>query len=200
LLELRQAHPDLDVQLVGSNHVLNLPQREADIAIRNVKPTHKSLAARRLVELGGCVYASKLYLERRGHPRSPDALEDTTSWSTRHSAACRVSSGCGSQPEAAASPFAPTTPKLAYALDGPAGPFASAASRWATRRLNDRSTLVTVEGNFTPRNALARFIVWPLAKPMIRRLTGRVLTELEAFLTAQQPSAATSAGGVGGRP
>ena len=75
LPELRQEHPDLDVQLVGSNQVLNLAQREADIAIRNVKPTHKSLAARRLVELGGCVYASKLYLERRGHPRSPDALE-----------------------------------------------------------------------------------------------------------------------------
>ena len=89
---------------------------------------------------------------------------------------------------------------LAYALDGPAGPFASAASRWATRRLDDRSTLVTVEGNFTPRNALARFIVWPLAKPMIRRLTGRVLAELETFLTAQEPSAVTSAGGTGGRP
>ena len=89
---------------------------------------------------------------------------------------------------------------LAYALDGPAGPFASAASRWATRRLDDCSTLVTVEGNFTPRNALARFIVWPLAKPMIRRLTGRVLAELEAFLTAQEPSAATSASGMGGRP
>ena len=89
---------------------------------------------------------------------------------------------------------------LAYALDGPAGPFASAASRWATRRLDDRSTVVTVEGNFTPRNALARFIVWPLAKPMIRRLTGRVLAELETFLTAQQPSPVTSPGGLGGRP
>lgn len=40
-----------------------------------MQPKHKSLASRRIVELGGCVYASKLYLERRGIPRSPDTLE-----------------------------------------------------------------------------------------------------------------------------
>jgi molybdate transport repressor ModE-like protein len=75
LPELKAKHPELDVQLVGTNQVLNLAQREADVAIRNVKPAHKSLASRNLVQLGGCVYASKLYLERRGRPRSQDALE-----------------------------------------------------------------------------------------------------------------------------
>jgi molybdate transport repressor ModE-like protein len=75
LPELAKRYPDLDVQLVGTNQILNLAQREADIAIRNVQPKHKSLASRRIIELGGCVYASKLYLDRRGLPRSPDALE-----------------------------------------------------------------------------------------------------------------------------
>lgn len=74
LSELKKEHPDLDVQLVGTNQVLNLAQREADVAIRNVKPEHKSLASRKLVELGGCVYASTLYLERQGRPRSPETL------------------------------------------------------------------------------------------------------------------------------
>ena len=75
LPELATRYPDLDVQLVGTNQILNLAQREADVAIRNVRPKHKSLASRRIIELGGCVYASKLYLDRRAFPRSPDTLE-----------------------------------------------------------------------------------------------------------------------------
>jgi len=75
LPELKEQYPDLDVQLVGTNQILNLAQREADVAIRNVRPTHKSLASRKLVPLGGRVYASKLYLDRRGRPRSPDTLD-----------------------------------------------------------------------------------------------------------------------------
>jgi DNA-binding transcriptional LysR family regulator len=75
LPELARVYPELDVQLVGTNQILNLAQREADIAIRNVRPTQSSLAARKLIELGGCVYASQLYLERRGPPRSPRDLD-----------------------------------------------------------------------------------------------------------------------------
>jgi molybdate transport repressor ModE-like protein len=75
LPDLAKQHPGLDVQLVGTNQLLNLAQREADVAIRNVRPKHKSLAARKVIALGGCVYASKLYLDRRGVPRSADALE-----------------------------------------------------------------------------------------------------------------------------
>ncbi len=75
LPELKAQFPELDVQLLGTDHLLNLAQREADVAIRNLKPTHKSLATRKLIELGGCVYGSKLYLERRGQPRSPDNLD-----------------------------------------------------------------------------------------------------------------------------
>jgi hypothetical protein len=73
---------------------------------------------------------------------------------------------------------------LAYTLDGPAGPFASASSRWRTAVEPDGSTSLTVEGFFTPRNLLARLVVWPLAKPMIRRLTVGVIGELEDFVLA----------------
>jgi hypothetical protein len=73
---------------------------------------------------------------------------------------------------------------LAYDLEGPAGPFASASSRWSTQTGSDgSSTIVCVEGRFQPRNWLARFVLWPIAKPMVRRLTRRVLCELDAFVT-----------------
>jgi DNA-binding transcriptional LysR family regulator len=74
LPELAARHPGLDVQLVGTNVLLNLAQREADLAIRNVYPEHKSLAVRKLFELGGSAYASSLYLERHGHPSSREEL------------------------------------------------------------------------------------------------------------------------------
>ncbi len=74
LPDLKALYPELDVQLLGTNQILNLAQHEADLAIRNVRPTHASLAARKIVPLGGRVYASKLYLERRGVPCGPTAL------------------------------------------------------------------------------------------------------------------------------
>lgn len=71
---------------------------------------------------------------------------------------------------------------LAYALDGPAGPFASAFSRWSTRPASEDSTEVTIAGRLEPKNWFVRFLVWPLAKPMLQRLTARVLGELEVFV------------------
>jgi DNA-binding transcriptional LysR family regulator len=67
-------HPELEVELLGTNQMLNVAQREADLALRNVRPSQRSLTARKVGVLGGCVYASKLYLERRGTPASPDAI------------------------------------------------------------------------------------------------------------------------------
>lgn len=72
---------------------------------------------------------------------------------------------------------------LAYALEGPAGPFASACSRWSTSRWG-LSTAVTVEGRFDPKNWAVRVFVWSLVRPILRRLTRRVLGELEAFVLA----------------
>lgn len=72
---------------------------------------------------------------------------------------------------------------LAYRLEGPAGPFASASSRWSTRPAGS-STAVTVEGFFVPKNWAVRAVLWPLVRPALRRLTGRVLGELESFVVA----------------
>ncbi len=72
---------------------------------------------------------------------------------------------------------------LAYRLDGPAGPFAQAASRWSIAPRGEGATAVTVEGSFVPRNAAVRWLVWPLVRPMVARLTRRVLGELNAFVS-----------------
>ncbi len=60
LPELAARYPELEVELAGTNRLLNLAQREADLAIRNVKPTQQGLFARKIGEIGGRVYASKL--------------------------------------------------------------------------------------------------------------------------------------------
>ncbi len=71
---------------------------------------------------------------------------------------------------------------LAYRLDGAAGPFASAASRWSLAPTPEGRTAVTVEGAFEPRHWAARALVWPVAKPAIRRLARGVVGELDAYL------------------
>jgi DNA-binding transcriptional LysR family regulator len=72
---LREAHPELRVVLTTSTHLSNLTRREADIAVRNVRPDNPDLISRRLGrrELG--VYASKRYLKEHGEPRRGTAFE-----------------------------------------------------------------------------------------------------------------------------
>jgi hypothetical protein len=74
---------------------------------------------------------------------------------------------------------------LAYGLVGSAGPFSSASSRWSTTACTDGGTIVTVEGFFTARSSAAQVLVWPLARPMLRRLTRRVIGELGAFVAGR---------------
>jgi DNA-binding transcriptional LysR family regulator len=69
LAQLRRELPEIQVELVASNEVSNLLRREADIALRMVRPAQSSLVARRIgmVTLGA--YAHRDYLKRRGTPR-----------------------------------------------------------------------------------------------------------------------------------
>ena len=74
---------------------------------------------------------------------------------------------------------------LAYRLEGAAGPFSSASSRWSTTASADGGTIVTVEGFLTARSRAARVLVWPLARPILRRLTRRVIGELGVFVARE---------------
>jgi DNA-binding transcriptional LysR family regulator len=72
--ELRRAHPRLSVDLRADTRVLDLSRREADIAVRLVRPKEPALIARRLGQMRFSLFASQSYLDRAGVPRTLDAL------------------------------------------------------------------------------------------------------------------------------
>jgi DNA-binding transcriptional LysR family regulator len=74
LAELRELEPRIAIEVVASNAVSNLLRREADIAIRMVRPEQSSLIARRIGKVEVGAYAQQGYLHRRGLPRVPADL------------------------------------------------------------------------------------------------------------------------------
>jgi DNA-binding transcriptional LysR family regulator len=74
LAALQQAEPGIQVELVASNQISNLLRREADIAVRMVRPTQGSLVARKLADLPIVAAAHPSYLQRQGTPRKPQDL------------------------------------------------------------------------------------------------------------------------------
>lgn len=72
---LHERYPDLKIELVLSNDMQDLLQREADIAVRMAAPRQDQLVARRIgaIELG--LHASPDYVARHGLPDTVEALE-----------------------------------------------------------------------------------------------------------------------------
>lgn len=66
LAELRAAEPGIEIVVLASNSVANLRQREADIAVRNARPSDEALIARLIGEDEGRFYASRGYLDSLG--------------------------------------------------------------------------------------------------------------------------------------
>lgn len=60
----RQQHPLVDFELVADTRPASLIRREADVAIRFIRPAQALLASRRIAFLGHGLYASKEYLAR----------------------------------------------------------------------------------------------------------------------------------------
>ena len=71
---LRARHPDLKVELVLSNSVQDLLQREADVAVRMTAPRQDQLVARRVGAIELSLHASAAYLQRHGTPATLDEL------------------------------------------------------------------------------------------------------------------------------
>ncbi|AKS47377.1 transcriptional regulator, LysR family [Octadecabacter temperatus] len=70
VVEIRKRAPGLSIEIVATNDISDLMRREADIAIRNVRPEQPDLVARLAREAKGCFYASNEYLARRGTPKT----------------------------------------------------------------------------------------------------------------------------------
>jgi len=73
--QVQAAHPDLRVVLTTSMQFTNLARRDADIAVRNVRPDNPDLISRRLSRREMGLYASKAYLKAHGEPRRGTAFE-----------------------------------------------------------------------------------------------------------------------------
>jgi len=67
---LRDRYPELTVELVLTNRVQDLLRREADIAVRMVRPRQELLVARRIGQIKVGLFAHQQYLTRHGTPSS----------------------------------------------------------------------------------------------------------------------------------
>ena len=76
LSRLYAHHPDLRIDLMLEERVLDLPMREADVAIRMKEPSQADLIRRRLMSINMRLYASPRYVDANGMPHT---MTDLTS-------------------------------------------------------------------------------------------------------------------------
>lgn len=74
LAALHAQEPGIELELAASNDLANLLRRDADIAVRMVRPAQSSLVARKLGTVGIGAYAHERYLQRAGTPLSIEDL------------------------------------------------------------------------------------------------------------------------------
>jgi DNA-binding transcriptional LysR family regulator len=68
----RRRHPLVDFEVVADTRPASLIRREADVAVRFVRPAQAQLASRRIATLGHGLYASREYLAHHPfHPGEP---------------------------------------------------------------------------------------------------------------------------------
>lgn len=75
LLTLRDLAPGIAVDVIASNKIRDLRRREADIAVRHVRPTQPDLIARRLRLDEARFYATPAYFERHGRPTTMEEFD-----------------------------------------------------------------------------------------------------------------------------
>ncbi|WP_306110792.1 MULTISPECIES: LysR family transcriptional regulator [Roseovarius] len=73
LPKLFATYPDLNIDLMLEERVLDLPMREADVAIRMKEPSQADLIRKRLMMINMCLFATQKYLDERG---TPERMED----------------------------------------------------------------------------------------------------------------------------
>lgn len=75
IAKLRLQEPGIKVEIVVANHASDLRRREADIAIRNFRPTEPDLVAKKLGDAEAVLYATPEYIEKIGNPTKPSDLQ-----------------------------------------------------------------------------------------------------------------------------
>lgn len=73
---LRAQEPGIAIEVISTNAISDLLRREADIAIRHVKPEQPDLITRHVREASASFYASKEWVQVYGHPRTAEEAAD----------------------------------------------------------------------------------------------------------------------------
>lgn len=76
LPKLYEKFPELKVDLMLEERVLDLPMREADVAIRMKEPSQADLIRKKLMLIRMCLYASPTYLAANGTPTELENMSD----------------------------------------------------------------------------------------------------------------------------
>lgn len=76
LPELRQRHPDIEIELLVGSAALDLMRREADIVLRIGEPRSNELVGRRIGKVHFGLFAAEPYLAAKGVPDSLDQLSE----------------------------------------------------------------------------------------------------------------------------
>jgi DNA-binding transcriptional LysR family regulator len=74
LAPLMAAHPGLEVEIAATDNQENLLRRDADIAIRMVRPSQDDLVARHVADIAIVAAAAKSYLDVHGRPERAEQL------------------------------------------------------------------------------------------------------------------------------
>jgi DNA-binding transcriptional LysR family regulator len=71
---LHVLHPEIRIILSTGTDITSLTRREADLAVRTLKPTSPDLVARHLTKRSMGLYATRAYLDERGMPTPGNGL------------------------------------------------------------------------------------------------------------------------------
>jgi len=72
--KLRKLEPKITIEIIATNTTSDLRRREADIAIRNFRPTQPELIAKKIKDVSARLYATPAYLKEIGDPKTPKDL------------------------------------------------------------------------------------------------------------------------------
>ncbi len=78
LTEFREKHPGIAIELVLSDRTQDLLRRDADIAVRMVRPKQEALVAKKIGRIALGLFAHRRYLARHGVPKSLDDISQHT--------------------------------------------------------------------------------------------------------------------------
>jgi DNA-binding transcriptional LysR family regulator len=74
LADFRNRHTAIDLELVLSNLPEDLLRRQADIAVRMMRPTQSQLVSKKIGSVGISLYAHRSYIAAHGLPETAEAL------------------------------------------------------------------------------------------------------------------------------